>query len=107
MEYKDLFEMVNAILYYVGKYPGRVIVCDDNPMELFLGFTLRDIDPFLLNKPTWRIKLKNYKISLSKEGVSKETRQVIGSYFSTDLGRRQIAELLTKGCKPPELEVTS
>lgn len=104
MEYEDLFKMINDILDYVGKYPGRVIICKDNPAELLLGFTLRDVDPFLLDKPYWYIKLRNYKNSLNKEGVSPRVRECLSDMFRTEYGRLSLAEFLTKGRKPPELE---
>lgn len=104
MEYEDLFKMITDILDYVGKYPGSVIICKDLSTELLLGFTLKDVDPPLLSKPYWYIRLRNYKVSLNKEGVSPRVRECLNGLFSTEYGRRSLAELLTKGQKPPELE---
>lgn len=108
MEYEDFFKMINDILNYVGNYPGRVIVCEDNPKELIIGFTLMDVDPFLLNRPSWYIKLRNFRDSLNKDGVSPRAREVIREMFQTERGRLSFAEFLTNGRRPPGLEeVTS
>jgi hypothetical protein len=104
MEYEDLFKMINDILSYVGEHPGRVIICDDNPLELTMGFTLRDVDPFILNKPSWYIKIKNYKASVNKEEVPLKVREYLRELFRTVGGRQALAEFLTRGRKPIELE---
>ena len=104
MEYEDLFKMINDILDYVGKYPGRIIICEDSPKELLLGFTLRDVDPFLLNKPYWCIKFKNFKSSVDRADTPARVRDYLREIFRTQSGRQSLAEFLTKGRRPPELE---
>jgi hypothetical protein len=96
MEYENLFKMVNDILVYVGEHPGSVIICDDRPMVLLIGFTLRDADPSLSNNPFWYIKLRNLKVSVVKEGMPGRVRE----YFTTTEGRSKLASSLTEGINP-------
>lgn len=100
MEYEDFFEMTRSILGYIKEHPGRVIVSNDDPPNLTFGFSLRDLDPFLLNRPTWRITTRNFKTSISQERVSNNLRDTLQHSFQTSLGRARVAELLTSGCNP-------
>jgi hypothetical protein len=102
MIYEDILEMMTAILGYVKEYPGRVIVSDDVPDDMLIGFTLKDIDPFLLNRPTWRINLKNFRSSVAK--LSERPREIMTEYFQTAFGRESMARLLTRGLRPSEVD---
>jgi hypothetical protein len=104
MDYTDAREMVNAILAYMTEHPERVIVSADVPDDLLIGFTLRDIDPFLLNRPTWRIKIRDFSNTLYK--FSPRVREILAVYSQTSRGRQLMAEVFTKGRKPSEVEAT-
>jgi hypothetical protein len=101
MEFKDIREMVTAILYYVKEHPERVIVSADVPEDLFYGFTLKDIDPFLLNRPTWRIRCKNFSVSV--KNLPERACEILTEYFQSALGRQLMARILTNGMRSPEL----
>lgn len=93
--------MLNAILDYVEEYPGRVVVPNDNPQDLYYGFTLRDVDPFLLNRPTWRIRCKDLRDSALTGFHPDEIRKKILLDFQTAQGRIGVARALTLGRKQP------
>jgi hypothetical protein len=100
MYFEDAFEMINAILGYVKEYPGRVIVSADVPQDLTYGFTLRDKDPFLLDRPTWRIKVRDFRDSIAKRESSERLKEVLHEYFMTMHGRARMAQLLSRGFDP-------
>jgi hypothetical protein len=100
MEYEDIREMMRAILAYVDEYPGRVIVSADSP-DMLYGFTLMDVDPFLLNRPTWRIKCKNFRTSVAK--LSPRACEIMTKYFQTSWGRQLLANHLTNGLRTSDL----
>ena len=100
MDFEDISEMMRAILSYVKEYPERAIVSADSPVDLLYGFTTMDPDPFLLNKPTWRIKCKDFRSSVSK--LPERARDVLIDHFQTVWGRQVIANLLTRGFSPLE-----
>jgi hypothetical protein len=105
MVYEDISEMMKSIFDYVKEYPGREIVSDDVPSDILFGFTLKDVDPFLLNRPTWRISCKNFRLSVSK--LPEKTRDIMVDYFELSYKRQLFASLLTKVyLKPLELETT-
>jgi hypothetical protein len=101
MEYEDISEMMKAIFGYLKEYPGRVLVSCDFPEDIAYGFTLMDVDPFLLNRPTWRIRVRNFRSSVSK--LPKKTRDLMIDYFEQSYKRQMLANLLTKGMNPPGL----
>ena len=104
MDYTDAHEMVNAILDYMTEHSGRVLVSADDPVDSLIGFTLKDLDPFLLNRPTWRIKIRDFSNTLYK--FSPRVREILTENFQTSMGRKLIAETLTKGRNRPEATAT-
>lgn len=104
MDYTDAHEIVNAILDYMTEHPGRVIISADVPADLLIGFTLRGLDPFLLNRPTWRIKIRDFSKTLYK--FSPRVREILAEYSQTLRGRQLIAETLTKGRNRSEATAT-
>lgn len=103
MEFEDISKMMRVILAYVKEYPGRVIVSDDVPKDLLFGFTLRDKDPFLLDRPTWRIRACNFRSSVAK--LPEKPRDILIDYFYSAHKRKVLADLLTKGLKPSEMSI--
>jgi hypothetical protein len=101
MDFENIREMITAILYYVKEHPGRVIVSADVPEDLLYGFTIKDIDPFLLNRPTWRIKCKSFRVSV--KNLPERACEILTEYFQSALGRQLMARLLTNGMRSPEL----
>jgi hypothetical protein len=104
MDYTDAREMVNAILDYMTEHPERVLVSSDVPDDLLIGFTLRDLDPFLLNRPTWRIKTRDFSKTIYK--FAPRVREILAKYSQTLRGRQLIAETLTKGRNRSEVGAT-
>ena len=100
MVYTDAQEMVNAILDYMTEHPERMLISADVPDDLLIGFTLRDLDPFLLNRPTWCIKARDFSNTLCK--FSRGVREILTENFQTSMGRQLIARSLSKGRTRPE-----
>lgn len=104
MIYTDAHEMLNAILDYMTEHPERVLISSDVIEELLIGFTLRDLDPFLLNRPTWRIKVQDLSKTLHK--FPPKIRDILTVNVQTSKGRQLLARSLTKGRNSLELEAT-
>ena len=94
--------MLNAILDYMTEHPERMLISADVIEESLIGFTLKDLDPFLLNRPTWVIKAQDFSKTLHK--FPTEVRDILTSSIHTAIGRKLLAQSLTKGRNRPELE---
>lgn len=101
MVYEDIREMMTSIMMYVKDNPGCVIISDDTPKDLLYGFTLRDVNPFLLTRPTWRIRACNFRSSVAK--LPEKPRDILIDYFYSAHKRKVLADLLTKGLKPSDV----
>ena len=125
MLYDDLFEMFDAILAYVSKHPGCEILSADDPLARRIGFAtkmperpwyfkLRDflgrwsLLRFLnvnYSCEVWEIGLTKIKDSMDKESVTDETRATLKKVFTTPMGRNTMAQALSKGKNPCNLEI--
>lgn len=102
MVYEDIREMMTSIMTYVRGNPGCVIVSDDIPKDLLYGFTLRDVNPFLLTRPTWRINARDFKTSVAK--LPDNPRDILVDYFYLEHKRQLLAYLLTNK-RSPEISI--
>jgi len=98
MVYEDIRELMTSIMVYVKENPGCVVVSDDTPKDLLFGFTLRDINPFLLTRPTWRIRTRDFRSSVAK--IPDKPRDILIDYFYSGYKRQVLANLLTNNGSP-------
>lgn len=101
MVYEDIREMMTSIMMYVKDNPGCVIISDDTPKDLLYGFTLRDVNPFLLTRPTWRIRARDFKSSVAK--LPDKPRDILVDYFYSAYKRQFLASLLTNDKGPSDV----